>query len=254
MGTALITGATAGLGHEFARQLAERGHGVVLVARDEERLESVAAELSERYAVTAEVLPADLTDRSALQRVADRVADGDRPVDLLVNNAGLALRKRFTRNDMATEEAAFDLMCRAVLVLSHAAALAMEGRGHGAIVNVSSIAGFMASGTYAAEKAFVTVFSEGLSTELAGTGVTVTALCPGFTRTEFHQRAGMDTSQLPSFAWLDAADVVRQGLADVAAGKPISVPSLRYKIASLAMRILPRPIVRGSAFTPRHRR
>src|SRR5687768_4695276 len=189
MSTALITGATSGIGREFAVQLAERGHDVVLVARDRARLENLSDELRAKYGVSAEILAADLSDRAETGKVAERLADEARPVDLLVNNAGAAHRRRFLENDITEEEAHFDLLCRAVMVLSHAAGRAMRTRGHGAIVNVSSVAGFVSSGTYSAEKSFVTVFSEALSQDLAGTGVTVTALCPGFTHTEFHERA-----------------------------------------------------------------
>ncbi len=226
--TALVTGASAGIGHEFARQLAARQHDLVLVARDRSRLEAVAAELTSRYAVSAEVLVADLSDRSALQTVADRVADPERPVDVLVNNAGYGQRRSFLRNDVAVEEAAFDVLTRAVLVLSHAAGVAMRERGRGRIVNVSSVAGFIASGSYSAAKAWVTTFSEGLASELAGSGVTVTALCPGFTNTEFQQRAGIGKPG-PDFMWLDPTRLVSECLDDVDKGRVLSVPGLQYK-------------------------
>ncbi|NUR17190.1 MAG: SDR family NAD(P)-dependent oxidoreductase, partial [Dermatophilaceae bacterium] len=144
--TALVTGASAGIGREFALQLAARGHDLVLVARDAARLEALATELRRDHGIEVEVLPADLSDRAALQKVADRLADAARPVDLLVNNAGYGLRGRFLRNDIAVEEAAFDVLTRAVLVLSHAGAQGMVERGHGAVVNVSSVAGYIASG------------------------------------------------------------------------------------------------------------
>lgn len=254
MSTVLVTGATAGIGREFARQYAESGHDVVLVARDEERLAEVAHEIESRYAVRAEVLPADLVDRAALERVADRVRSGDAPIDILVNNAGLGLKTSFTENDLATEEAAFDLMCRAVLVLSHAAATTMKARGRGQIINVSSVASFISAGTYSAAKAFVTVFTEGLATELAGTGVTATALCPGFTHTEFHERGAMDTSYLPEFAWLDAPEVVAAGIADARRGKPVSVPSAKYKAVVGLLQVAPRALLRARLATPKHRR
>ena len=245
MTTSLVTGATAGIGREFAVQLAARGDDLVLVARDVPRLEALAAELRSAHGVDVEVLPADLTDRAALGAVAERVASAERPVDLLVNNAGFSLKGSFLDHDLADEEAQFDVLARAVLVLSHAAGRAMRERGHGAIVNVSSVASFIASGTYSASKSFVTVFSEGLASELAGTGVTVTALCPGFTHTEFHQRADVDMSRLPEFVWLDAPRLVRDALADVAKGKVVSVPSPLYKAAVAALRVVPRPLVRS---------
>ena len=254
MPTVLITGASAGLGREFVRQYAERGHDVVLVARNEERLAQIARETEERYAVRTEVLPADLVDRAALETVAERVRSAERPVEIVVNNAGLGLKTSFTDNDLQTEENAFDLMCRAVLVLSHAAATTMKTRGQGQIINVSSVAGFLSAGSYSAAKAFVTVFTEGLATELAGTGVSATALCPGFTRTEFHERGEMDVSSLPEFAWLDAADVVSAAIADSRAGKALSVPSLKYKMAAGALQLAPRFLLRNPLATPKHRR
>ena len=244
--TALVTGASAGIGHEFSRQLAARGHDVVLVARDQARLEAVAAELKSRYAVAAEVLVADLSDRSALQRVADRVRDPERPVDVLVNNAGYGHRRSFLSNDLAAEEAAFDVLTRAVLVLSHAAGVAMRERGSGTIINVSSVAGFIASGSYSAAKAWVTTFSEGLASELAGSGVTVTALCPGFTNTEFQERAGISKPG-PGFLWLDPVQLVSDCLDDVGRGRVVSVPGVQYKAIVGLLRVVPRSVVRRRA-------
>jgi len=242
--TALVTGASAGIGREFAHQLAARRHDLVLVARDRGRLEQLAAELTSRYAVSAEVLVADLSDRSALQAVADRVADRERPVDVLVNNAGYGQRRSFLRNDLAVEEAAFDVLTRAVLVLSHAAGVAMRERGRGHIVNVSSVAGFIASGSYSAAKAWVTTFSEGLASELAGSGVTVTALCPGFTNTEFQQRAGLSKPG-PELLWLDPQKLVADCLHDVDKGRVVSVPGLQYKAVVGLLRVVPRSLVRS---------
>jgi short-subunit dehydrogenase len=245
MGTALITGASAGLGLEFAWQLATARHDVVLVARDTERLERLAAQLRAAAGIRAEVLTADLTDRADLERVAERLRDTERPVGLLVNNAGLGLGQRFVGGDLGREEAALDLMVTAVLVLSHAAAGAMVERGRGAILNVASVAALMASGTYSAHKAWVRSFTEGLAVELTGTGVTATVLCPGLTRTEFHERAGLRGSDgYPELAWLGADRVVATALADVRRGAVISTPSLRYRVASGVLRALPRTAVR----------
>ena len=199
---------SAGLGLEFAWQLATAKHDVVLVARDEERLTRLAAQLEAAAGVRAEVLVADLSDRADVERVADRLRADERPVGLLVNNAGLGLNQRFVTGDLAAEEAALDVMVRAVLVLSHAAAGAMVERGRGAILNVASVAALLASGTYSAHKAWVRVFTEGLAVELRGTGVTATALCPGFVHTEFHERGEIDMTAYPEIAWLNAEDVV----------------------------------------------
>ena len=247
MSTALVTGATAGIGLSFAHQLAERGHDLVLVARDRVRLENVSDELQATYGVATEILVADLTDRAETGKVAERLADQARPVDLLVNNAGYALKRRFLDNQVSEEEAVFDVLCRAVLVLSHAAAGAMRERGRGAIINVSSVASFITSGVYSAEKSFVTVFTEGLSSELAGSGVTATVLCPGFTQTEFHDRAGLNMSRLPGFMWLESDRLVRDCLADVAKGKVVSVPGPQYKAMVAALRVIPRSVVRKRA-------
>ncbi|WP_129338433.1 SDR family NAD(P)-dependent oxidoreductase [Cellulomonas endophytica] len=245
MGTALVTGASAGLGLEFAWQLATARHDLVLVARDEERLRRLARSLSAAAGVHVEVLAADLSDRAATERVADRLRSPERPVGLLVNNAGFGLGQRFTTGDLAREEEAFDVMVRAVLVLSHAAAGAMRARGRGAVLNVGSVAALTAGSTYAAHKAWVRTFTEGLAVELAGTGVTATVVSPGFTRTEFQERAGLDARRIPSAAWLDAEDVVARALADVRRGVVLSTPSLRYTLAAGLLRVLPRGAVRA---------
>ncbi|MDO5698929.1 MAG: SDR family oxidoreductase [Dermatophilus congolensis] len=247
MTTALITGASAGLGAEFATQLAASGHDLVLVSRTRSDLEAVAERLRAAYGIRTEVLPADLSNRDDLERVAQRVATAGElgPIDLLVNNAGYGLRTSFLRGDIAAEETMLDVLCRATLVLSHAAGRAMRERGRGTIVNVASVAAFIPGGTYAAAKAWVTTFTESLALELAGTGVTATAVCPGFTHTQFHQRAEMNMSSLPALAWLDAPEVVRQGLADARRGRVISVPSKRYAALSTAIDVLPRSVVRA---------
>jgi short-subunit dehydrogenase len=247
MTTALITGGTAGIGAEFARQLAARGDDLVLVARDGERLAGFAAEIEARYRVAVEVLAADLTDRGQLALVEARLADAGRPVDLLVNNAGFGVNQLFLGGDLDAEQRMLDVLVTAVLRLSHAALPGMVARGTGGIINVSSVASFIAGGTYSAAKSWVTVFSESVDRQLAGTGVTVTALCPGFTHTEFHQRAEMDVDHLPDWMWLDAPDVVRAALSDFHRGKPVSVPGAQYKALSTLARYLPRPVVRRAS-------
>lgn len=254
MSWVLVTGATAGIGAEFARVLAEKGHDVVLVARDRARLENVSDDLRRTYGVATEILVADLTDRAQVGKVAERLSDEAEPVDLLVNNAGFGLSRSFLRNPVEDEEASLDLLCRAVLVLSHAAATAMRARGRGAIVNVSSVAGFAVLGTYSAAKSWVTVFSEALATELAGTGVTVTSVCPGFTRTEFHERAGIDMGGLPAPLWLDAHRLVVDALDDVARGRVVSVPGTAYRALVALMAVTPRALVRrGSRIVQKRR-
>jgi short-subunit dehydrogenase len=237
--TALVTGATAGIGNAFARALAARGTHLVLVARDAGRLEGIARDLRERHGVDVEVLTVDLADRGQLERVARRLRDDDRPVDLLVNNAGFTVRQFLVGGDIPAEERMLDVLVRAVLVLSAAATPGMVQRRRGAVVTVSSVASFLPSGTYSAAKAWATTFTLSLAAELAGTGVTATALCPGYVHTEFHGRAGIRMSRLPEWVWLDADEVVAACLDDVARGRSISIPGLRYRLAVVASRHLP---------------
>lgn len=245
MATVLITGASAGLGLEFAWQLATARHDVVLVARDEQRLSRLASQLRAAAGVRAEVLPADLSVRADVERVAERLRDPQRPVGLLVNNAGFGLGQKFVGGDLAPHEEALEVMVRAVMVLSHAALGPMVERGRGAVLNVSSVAALTAMGTYSAHKAWVRTFTEVLAVELRGTGVTATALCPGLVHTEFHERAGLERGAFPEVAWLNADAVVTAALADVRRGAVISTPSLRYGIASEVARLLPRAAIRA---------
>ncbi len=239
MTTSLITGATAGLGAAFARRLAGDGHALVLVARDGKRLEESARELAERYGVGVEVLSADLSTDEGIAAVEERLADRGRPVDVLVNNAGFGNRGMFPDVSAADESVMLKVHCEAVLRLTHAAAGAMRERGRGFVVNVASVAAFMPRGTYAASKAWVLRFTEGAARELNGSGVRLMALCPGFVRTEFHGRAGMDTGSIPGWAWLDADKVVAEAVRDLARGRVVSVPDVRYKVAVALAKLVP---------------
>jgi len=248
MTTALVTGATAGIGAAFARQLAGRAHDLVLVARDQSRLQSAAVQLRS-YGVRVEVLVADLATDEGCARVEWRCGEG---VDVLVNNAGLGTKGDFHEVDREAEEHLLRLNIRAVMRLTHAALPTMVERGTGAIVNVSSVAGFAPgtrSATYSASKAWVTNFSESLHLQYSGQGVKVLALAPGFTRTEFHSRAEMDVSGVPERMWLSADEVVRTALADLDRGKSLSVPGAQYKAIVAATRLVPpsaqRAIVRA---------
>ncbi|MCW2767124.1 MAG: putative oxidoreductase [Nocardioides sp.] len=236
---ALVTGPTAGIGHSFAAQLAQQGYDLVLVARDEDRLESVAADLRASFGVQIEVLPADLVDRESLARVEARLADRERPVDLLVNNAGFGLKGRFLDNSADAETAMLEVLVTSVLRLTHAALGGMTERGRGGVINVSSVAAFLPRGTYAAAKAWVNSFSEWAANEYQDQGVTVMALCPGFTRTEFHARMDVDRGSAPDFLWLDADRLVSEALADYAKGRTYSIPSMQYKAIATAARVVP---------------
>lgn len=247
MPTALITGPTSGIGLAFARRLAATGHDLVLTSRDAERLTAIAAQLKSEHGVRADVLPADLADRAGIAVIEERLRDPERPIDLLVNNAGFALRKPFLANDIDDEERLLTVHVLAVLRLTHAALGGMIERGAGAVVNVSSVAGWVPRGTYSAAKAWTTSFTEGLAPRLAGTGVRLMALCPGFVRTELHQRAEMNMSSMPKAMWLDADRLVEWALSDLAKGKVVSVPSLRYRIAAWWLPRLPRRAVLATA-------
>lgn len=244
MATALVTGGTAGIGAAFARALADRGENLVLVARDSERLAATAAELTERYAVSVETLTADLGVRDDVQRVVARLSDPSAPVDRLVNNAGFGMRSRLTAEDLSEHEQGIDLMIRAVLLLSGAAGRAMRARGAGSIINVSSTAGYFTLGNYSAIKAWVTTYTEALAIELARSDVRVTALLPGWVRTEFHARAEIRVSQIPEPLWLDADELVAECLRDNDRGQVISIPSKRYRAMMFPMRHLPRSVIR----------
>jgi hypothetical protein len=240
MATAIVTGASAGLGAAFVRRLARERYDLVLVARDEARLRAVADETAKAYGVRAEVLPADLSTEEGIARVEQRAAADD--VTLLVNNAGFGHGGPYLTVPLEDELTMLTVHCAAVLRLTTAALRGMVARGSGDVVNVASVAAFFPRGTYGASKAWVVSFSEAVRQDLLGTGVRVLALCPGFTHTEFHERAGLDMSRLPGVLWLDADDVVADGLRDLRAGKPVSVPGWQWKAIVGAGRLVPRSL------------
>jgi short-subunit dehydrogenase len=245
MGTALVTGATAGIGAAFARHLAADGYDVVLVARDEDRLKAFGAELADRHGIAAEGLPADLSTPDGVAAVEARLLEA--PVDMLVNNAGLSLNTPFVRSPVEREEFLLRLNIHAVLRLTHTVLPGMVERRRGDVVNVSSVAAFgttMPGSTYPASKAWVTSFSESVALSVQPFGVRVMALHPGYTRTEFHQRAGVDMSRLPGWLWLDADRVVDEGLRALRRGKVTSVPDWKYKTAVFALRHAPKALIR----------
>lgn len=241
---ALITGPTSGLGAGFARRYARDGYDLVLVARDAARLERLAAELHDEVGVDVEVLPADLASAADRAKVAERLRAG---VQVLVNNAGFGTSGEFWTADLTQLQAQLDVNVTAVMELTHAALPSMIEAGRGTVINVASVAGLVPGrgSTYSASKAWVVSFTEGLANGLGGTGVGVHALCPGFVHTEFHARAGIDMAGTPSFLWLQVEDVVRECLADVAAGKVVIVPGLQYKVLTTGGRMVPRNLVRA---------
>ena len=250
-GWALVTGATAGIGAEFARQLAARGHDLVLVARDVGRLELFATELRSAFTAEVEVLPADLSVRADVRRVEVRLTDAERPIVYLVNNAGYGLARSFDENDLETEQAHLDVLVTAPMRLSHAALQAMLPRGSGTIVNVASVAAYTPRGTYGACKAWVISFSRWANIAYRGHGVTVTAVAPGFVHTEFHDRMRVRKDSVPRVLWLDAPYVVGTALRAADRHRAVVVPSLRYKTVVALSRLLPPSIVARGALRGR---
>jgi uncharacterized protein len=241
---ALISGPTSGIGTGFARSYAIDGYDLVLVARDVARLERLAAELHDEAGANVEVLPADLAEAADRAKVADRLASG---VRVLVNNAGFGTSGEFWTADFALLQSQLDVNVTAVMQLTHSALPAMLAAREGTVINVASVAGMLPGrgSTYSASKAWVIAFSEGLANGLVGTGVGVHALCPGFVRTEFHERAGIEMSGTPSFLFLEVEDVVRETMADVSKGKVVIVPGPQYKVLTTGGRIVPRNLVRA---------
>lgn len=245
MTTALITGSTAGIGAAFARRLAADGHNLVLVARDVQRLREQATELHDRHGIEAEVLRADLAEDAGIEAVAARLGDRKNPVDLLVNNAGFGNRGRYLDVPMTEELKMIKVHCEAVLRLTSAAVEGMRERRRGGVVNVASVAAFLPRGTYGASKAWVVQFTQGAAKDLAGSGVRLMALCPGFVRTEFHERAGMGTDNIPRWLWLDADKLVAEALQDLSRGKSVSIPDPKYKALMGVVKVTPRGLLGG---------
>ena len=238
MPIALITGATAGIGAEYARQLAAGGMDLVLVARDPDRLRAVAQGLTASYGIGVEGIAADLLQEQQLTTVETRVAATDRPIDYLVNNAGFGLPQDFADTGVADELRQFDLLARVPLRLIHAALAQMLPRHSGTIVTVSSSAAFAGLGSYSAAKAWSVVFSRWANAYFRSSGVTVSAIAPGFVRTEFHERMNVAReSMAPRWMWLDVDVLVRKAIRDVARKRAVSIPTLRYKLIMGIVRI-----------------
>ncbi len=244
MTTALVTGATAGIGEAFCRMLGQKGINLVIVSRDQGRLESHADKWRRDFGIEVEVLAADLANNDQIVAVENRLRDESRPIDVLINNAGFGIKESFLASTLADEVQLVDVLVKAPMRLMHAVLPLMKEQGSGTIINVSSVATWLTSGTYSASKSYLTVLSESLHVELTGSGVQVTALCPGFTHTEFHERARMRMGGLPEFMWLKADEVVAQAWADSQAGKALSIPGNQYRILSTLARYAPRPWVR----------
>ena len=248
---ALVTGATAGIGESFTRMLASKGFNIALVARDEARLHERAAGLREKHGVQTFVLPADLATDQGCKSVEEYLKEFE--VEVLINNAGFGINKLFTMSAIEAEQDLLDVLVRTPMRLMHVVLPQMKARNSGTIINVSSVASFIAGGTYSASKSYLTVLSESLHTELRGSNVKISALCPGFTRTEFHERGRMKMKGLPEFMWLDSDQLVARSWSDAQKGKAVSIPGWQYKLLVGFISILPRGMVRRIGMNLRKR-
>ena len=239
---ALVTGATSGIGESFTRLLAENNYNIVLVARDMPRLLERAQGLQEKFNVQTHIIQADLSTDAGCAAVEQYITNNQ--VDVLINNAGFGLNKAFTLSALDAEQQMFDVLVRTPMRLMHVALPLMKQRNEGVIINVSSVAGYIAGGSYSAAKSYLTVISESLHTELAKTNVKISALCPGFTRTEFHQRGRMSMKGLPSFMWLDSDKLVAKAWSDALKGEAVSIPGWQYQLLVFVIQGLPRSLVR----------
>ena len=239
---ALVTGATVGIGESFTRLLAQNGYNIVLVARDLPRLQERAKGLESTFGVATKVIQADLATDAGCKAIEDFITNNQ--LDVLINNAGFGLNKAFTMSKLDAEQQMLDVLVRTPMRLMHVALPGMKERNKGVVINVSSVAGWIAGGTYSASKSYLTVLSESLHTELAATNVKVSALCPGFTRTEFHQRGGMSMKGLPAFMWLNSDKLVATAWKDAIAGKAVSIPGWQYQLLTFVVHTTPRALVR----------
>jgi len=248
---AIVTGATAGIGESFTRVLAQEGFSIVLVARDLERMKERALYLQSEFKVQTEVIQADLATDAGCAKVEKFIAENQ--MEVLINNAGFGINKAFSMSALESEQQLLDVLVRTPMRLMHIVIPQMKARNSGSIINVSSVAGWIAGGTYSASKSYLTVLSESIHTEMQGTNVKISALCPGFTRTEFHERGRMRMKGLPEFMWLSSDRVASEAWKDNQNGKVLSVPGWQYLILSTISRFGPRPLVRKLGMNVRTR-
>jgi short-subunit dehydrogenase len=239
---ALVTGATAGIGESFTRLLAANNYNLVLVARDAQRMQERAQQLESQFNISTHMIQADLSTDIGCGLVESYIKNNQ--IDVLINNAGFGLNKAFTHSEVDAEQQMLDVLVRTPMRLMHSVLPGMKERNKGVVINVSSVAGYIAGGSYSASKSYITVISESINTELAATNVKVSALCPGFTRTEFHQRARMSMKGLPSFMWLNSDKLVERAWVDALKGRAVSIPGWQYQLLVFIIHTVPRSLVR----------
>ena len=239
MKLAVITGPTSGIGLAYAQQLADEGYELLLIGRSEEKLKALQADLK----ATSEIFVADLSIHDEIMKTANHLK-GLEQIDVLVNNAGFGSSLPFSQNSLAEELEQLEVLVKAVMVLTHAVLPKMIKRNSGIVLNISSIAAWLPTGSYAAAKSYVTSFTEAIAAELKGTKVQVTAVAPGFTKTKFFDRSQMKDDEVPSWLWLTPEQVAKESLKDARSGQVISVPGAQYKAMSTVSRTLPRPLIR----------
>ena len=239
---ALVTGATVGIGESFTRLLASHRYNIVLVARDLPKLNERAQSLETTYGIKTHVIQADLSTDAGCGVIEKYIASNE--IEVLINNAGFGINKAFTVSELDAEQQMFDVLIRTPMRLMHVSLPLMKARNKGVVINVTSVAAWIAGGTYSAAKSYLTVLSEAMHTELAGTNVKVSALAPGFTRTQFHQRGRMSMKGLPNFMWLNPDVIVAKSWNETLKGKAVSIPGWQYKILIFVMTTLPRSLVR----------
>jgi short-subunit dehydrogenase len=239
---ALVTGATAGIGESFTRLLAANNYNIVLVARDAQRMQERAQQLESQFNISTHMIQADLSTDIGCGLVESYIKNNQ--IDVLINNAGFGLNKAFTHSEVDAEQQMLDVLVRTPMRLMHSVLPGMKERNKGVVINVSSVAGYIAGGSYSASKSYITVISESINTELAATNVKVSALCPGFTRTEFHQRARMSMKGLPSFMWLNSDKLVERAWVDALKGRAVSIPGWQYQLLVFIIHTVPRSLVR----------
>ena len=242
---ALVTGTTSGIGKAFCDLLADLGYNLILCSRDSKRMKQQAIDLRQKYnGIQIEIIKADLSYVIHIQKVEARLKRHTKPVSVLINNAGFGINSRFSESAIRSQENMINCMVLAPMKLTHSAIKNMEKLGGGIVINVSSVAAFMAGSTYCSAKSWLTVFSESLHSELTSKNIKIHSICPGFTRTEFHERCKQDVSGVPNIFWLKSEKIAKIAWKKANDGVVLSIPGVHYKGLVFLHRYAPRSVVR----------